>query len=316
MVDLMVMKWAKNKNGFTIVELLIVIVVIGILAAITIVAYNGISARARAANVQSATAQASKKISSYAVLNNDNYPYTLADAGLVDANGVTYQYVVDNGATPKNYCIAATNEGISYSVNSTEQKPTEGLCAISNLVTNPSFKTDVAGWSKSISGGLTVTGTRVTGQVTPIGGISTVYRLEITAGSGSYWRTGISLPATAGHTYQLSAYARANTNMNAHIALQWRDAGGGLLEAVYPTTALTADTWSRMLVNRVAPPGTASVLFQLGAPASGPVGTKLDFTGIMLIQSATSTYTYGDGDSPGWSWSGTPNASSSSGKPL
>jgi len=34
-------------RGFTIVELLIVIVVIGILAAITIVAYNGIQARAR-----------------------------------------------------------------------------------------------------------------------------------------------------------------------------------------------------------------------------------------------------------------------------
>ena len=40
--------WAKdtNKSGFTIVELLIVIVVIAILAAISIVAYNGIQQRA------------------------------------------------------------------------------------------------------------------------------------------------------------------------------------------------------------------------------------------------------------------------------
>jgi len=39
--------WAKQKQGgFTIVELLIVIVVIGILAAITIVAFNGIQNRA------------------------------------------------------------------------------------------------------------------------------------------------------------------------------------------------------------------------------------------------------------------------------
>lgn len=36
-----------RQSGFTIVELLIVIVVIGILAAITIVAYNGIQERAR-----------------------------------------------------------------------------------------------------------------------------------------------------------------------------------------------------------------------------------------------------------------------------
>jgi len=37
----------KRQSGFTIVELLIVIVVIGILAAITIVAYSGITARAK-----------------------------------------------------------------------------------------------------------------------------------------------------------------------------------------------------------------------------------------------------------------------------
>lgn len=47
----------KHESGFTIVELLIVIVVIGILAAITIVAFNGIQQRSK--NTQTVNAMAS-----------------------------------------------------------------------------------------------------------------------------------------------------------------------------------------------------------------------------------------------------------------
>ena len=43
----------KQQNGFTIVELLIVIVIIGILAAITVVAYNGIQERGRVSKANS-----------------------------------------------------------------------------------------------------------------------------------------------------------------------------------------------------------------------------------------------------------------------
>jgi prepilin-type N-terminal cleavage/methylation domain-containing protein len=51
----------EKQTGFTIVELLIVIVVIGILAAITIVAYNGIQERARLSHGVSFAAQLKKK---------------------------------------------------------------------------------------------------------------------------------------------------------------------------------------------------------------------------------------------------------------
>lgn len=61
----------KNRASaaFTIVELLIVIVVIGILAAISIVAYNGIQSRARDAQRASDIAVIKKAILAYEVVN-------------------------------------------------------------------------------------------------------------------------------------------------------------------------------------------------------------------------------------------------------
>lgn len=50
----------KRQTGFTIVELLIVIVVIAILAAVSIVTYRGIQDRARKATLQSDLSNAAK----------------------------------------------------------------------------------------------------------------------------------------------------------------------------------------------------------------------------------------------------------------
>lgn len=52
----------NNRRGFTIVELLIVVVVIAILAAITIVAYNGITANAKESALKSDLTTAAKKL--------------------------------------------------------------------------------------------------------------------------------------------------------------------------------------------------------------------------------------------------------------
>ncbi len=72
------MQWAKINKGFTIVELLIVVVVIAILAAITIVSYNGVQSRAKIASVQSELSALNKKIELYKAekglypINSDN----------------------------------------------------------------------------------------------------------------------------------------------------------------------------------------------------------------------------------------------------
>lgn len=68
----------QQKNGFTIVELLVVIVVIGILASITIVSYNGITARANTAGAQSAAQSVTQKVEMYNA-ERGKYPYTSSD---------------------------------------------------------------------------------------------------------------------------------------------------------------------------------------------------------------------------------------------
>ncbi|MCD8561722.1 type II secretion system GspH family protein [Candidatus Saccharibacteria bacterium] len=67
-------KWAERR-AFTIVELLIVIVVIAILAAITVVAYTGIQARAKDASIQTSLRNAVSKIEAYKAVNGQ-YPTT------------------------------------------------------------------------------------------------------------------------------------------------------------------------------------------------------------------------------------------------
>ena len=73
----------KTTKGFTIVELLIVIVVIGILAAITIVAFNGIQQRGRDSQRKSDVAMITKALELY-YIDNGEFP---AGNGSTTING-------------------------------------------------------------------------------------------------------------------------------------------------------------------------------------------------------------------------------------
>ena len=96
------------KLGFTIVELLVVIVVIGILAVITVVSYTGISSRAIAISLTSDLDNTSKQLKLDQVINSA-YPTTLASAnggnGVPASSGTTYLYAYNNNLLPKVFVL-------------------------------------------------------------------------------------------------------------------------------------------------------------------------------------------------------------------
>lgn len=95
----------KNKTGFTIVELLIVIVVIAILAAISVVAYTGIQQRAALSTMSSDLRSAASAFELYKV-DNGSYP-TEMPAGTETSDGVVLSATYTDG---DGFCINAYHE--------------------------------------------------------------------------------------------------------------------------------------------------------------------------------------------------------------
>lgn len=93
----------RNKQGgFTIVELLIVIVVIAILAAITIVAYNGIQNRAKTTAGQELANQIATKAGAYNTLNSTYPNYCQLTTNTTNATGT---------GTTADPCVAGSPTG-------------------------------------------------------------------------------------------------------------------------------------------------------------------------------------------------------------
>lgn len=92
------------RRGFTIVELLIVIVVIGILAAITIVAYNGITNRAAGTALQSDLRNASVELA-LKKIQDDTYPTPNLPSDIETSSGNSFQYTSDGDG----YCLTVTS---------------------------------------------------------------------------------------------------------------------------------------------------------------------------------------------------------------
>jgi len=191
------------KHGFTIVELLIVIVVIGILAAITIVAYNGVQKRAGDAAVKSEVVSALKQIKVFATTNSDIFPTTIAScptptvgAACVlggSKNALVYAQTSD---APRSFCFSGTNtSGSSYYVTET------GIVSPGSCSLHSCYEIQQAGGSTG-SGRYWI---QPTGVASPV----PVYCDMDTAGGG--WTLIISNPGPATSWNATNVYSQNTT---------------------------------------------------------------------------------------------------------
>lgn len=105
----------RIRRGFTVVELLIVIVAIAILATITLVGYNGIQQRAKKTALTSSLRQASDAALAYNV-QNGSYPSSLSDMNIASEGKINYAYSSDSDS----FCVTAVYDGsTSYHTDQT-----------------------------------------------------------------------------------------------------------------------------------------------------------------------------------------------------
>ena len=100
----------KTQGGFTLIELMIVVAIVGILAAIAIPQYQNYTVRAQVTEALSAAASARTAVAEYRI-SNGSWP-TTAQAGITDYTGITTGYVSslavgDNGVIT----VGFTNRG-------------------------------------------------------------------------------------------------------------------------------------------------------------------------------------------------------------
>lgn len=303
----------KIRRAFTVIELLIVIVIIGILSAVTLVSYTSVTQRATVASLKSDLASASSQLKLYQA-ENATYPYLIDCSAspaatsicIKNSPGTTYVY----RGKVNDFCLSATNNSIVYSITEAGSI-ISGLCQITNYVTTPGFEGGTGG------GGGTI-GTN--------GGISSIQNSG--GHTGSYYYHATFTSSTLGHCqytstlqpglYSATFWIRSNKAVTFTMYFDNAFYSNSTYYVDSPSMAqtLTPNTWikySRLFNLR----NSASVCIG-GYVGNYPSWISTDYVDMdsVMVTEGNSSYNFADGSSTGWTWSGTANASTSSGLPL
>lgn len=253
-----------NKNrGFTIVELLVVIVVIGVLAAVTIVSYTGISKRATVASLQSDLDNASRQLKLFSVDNStfpasvtdcsispdtltnkclrlssenkiDSYTSTVSSFTLTIKNGTVYYRITENSIPVLVIATPITAIGSITGTTQDGEVLTAGALTPSDATVSYQWQNSATsgGTYNNISGATGSTYTQVTGDVG-------MYIKVVVTGTGTFSGSATSAPtsvviASPWATIGTQKWATSNVNSGTWIIGTTNQTNNAVLEKYCP----------------------------------------------------------------------------------
>lgn len=329
------MQWARRQQGFTIVELLIVIVVIAILAAITIVSYNGITKKAAESVVQSGVKQVLTKIDVYHTGNGDVYPTSLSDLGIVSDDTTKYQY----STSTDGFCVTVTARDVSYHAAENfsyisggtpqtlnQRIPAAGICpghsangelVIANLIYNPGNEVSTAGLAAPNSSTIARSTTRAHD-----GTASVLATIPANAGFSSSGVTIFNSPTFAQRGLEASTVYTATVwvyvptgTPDIEISAQGGARDTSFTQSGNPKTTVK-NQWVRLSSTFKTKPTDGSIVLYVVNDSLGAASQTQFWADSFMLVKGADTYNYADGSSAGWTWDGTTGLSSSRGPVL
>lgn len=312
----------KNR-GFTIVELLIVIVVIAILAAIVIMAYTGIQNKAHAAAAQAASNSIAKLLTN-SYTTNGIYPSDLSTINngnpMPSTDGSTYTYHPGSGNS--SYCVTVTNGSNSYKVTDTATQPVAGGCPgdgvngvapITNYAADPDA-TAVGNFGQSGGGPAPSTASIATDQVHHG---TTALKRTITGTGSSGTSAAVRIPThelkvLAGTTMSWSfwVYSTRAGNISPY-ADGTKVSDGTYAGCGSAAVSVPANTWQKVTAS--CTPAIDMYPTQAGGYNLAVQAGDYVWFDEYMVAAGNSLPNYADGNTASWLWNGSANNSSSTG---
>lgn len=141
----------KKNRGLTLIEILIVVVIIGILAAFALPSYQKYVVRTKRAEVQSSMMQIAQKLQSYVVFNHNyqnatidkfGFPMVGKSAPFPNVNNKSYDLELAIGTNNQTWTLVATPVGTQLGNGSVVLDSLGQKCWTKGFVCTPSSSTN------------------------------------------------------------------------------------------------------------------------------------------------------------------------------